>query len=85
METVWWVFQQMWDQDLVYEGYKVLPFSTRLGTVLSNFEANLNYKDVQDPGRHSALCSRRRRAGLFYCLDHYTLDPAVESGLGRRL
>ena len=49
METVWWVFQQMWDKDLVYEGYKVLPFSTRLGTVLSNFEANLNYKDVQDP------------------------------------
>ena len=49
METVWWVFQQMWDQDLVYEGYKVVPFSTRLGTVLSNFEANLNYKDVQDP------------------------------------
>ena len=49
METVWWVFQQMWDQDLIYEGYKVLPFSTRLGTVLSNFEANLNYKDVQDP------------------------------------
>ena len=49
METVWWVFRQMWDQDLVYEGYKVLPFSTRLGTVLSNFEANLNYKDVQDP------------------------------------
>ena len=49
METVWWVFRQMWDQELVYEGYKVLPFSTRLGTVLSNFEANLNYKDVQDP------------------------------------
>ena len=49
METVWWVFRQMWDQDLVYEGYKVVPFSTRLGTVLSNFEANLNYKDVQDP------------------------------------
>ena len=49
METVWWIFQQMWDQDLIYEGYKVLPFSTRLGTVLSNFEANLNYKDVQDP------------------------------------
>ena len=49
METVWWALRQMWDKDLVYEGYKVLPFSTRLGTVLSNFEANLNYKDVQDP------------------------------------
>lgn len=49
METVWWAFKQMWDQGLVYEGHKVLPFSTRLGTVLSNFEANLNYKEVQDP------------------------------------
>ena len=49
METVWWALRQMWDKDLVYEGYKVVPFSTRLGTVLSNFEANLNYKDVQDP------------------------------------
>ncbi|MGE0683073.1 MAG: isoleucine--tRNA ligase [Candidatus Binatia bacterium] len=49
METVWWVFKQMWDQGLVYEGHKVLPFSTRLSTVLSNFEANLNYKEVQDP------------------------------------
>lgn len=49
METVWWVFRQMWDKGLVYEGHKVLPFSTRLSTVLSNFEANLNYKEVQDP------------------------------------
>ncbi|MBM4255488.1 MAG: isoleucine--tRNA ligase [Deltaproteobacteria bacterium] len=49
METVWWAFKQLWDSGLVYEGHKVLPYSTRLGTVLSNFEANLNYKDVQDP------------------------------------
>jgi len=49
METVWWAFKQLWDKGLVYEGHKVLPFSTRLGTVLSNFEANLNYKEVQDP------------------------------------
>ena len=49
MESVWWVFQRLWNQGLVYEGYKVVPFSTRLSTVLSNFEANLNYKDVQDP------------------------------------
>ncbi|MBI3247607.1 MAG: isoleucine--tRNA ligase [Deltaproteobacteria bacterium] len=49
METVWWIFKQMWDRGLVYQGHKVLPFSTRLSTVLSNFEANLNYKEVQDP------------------------------------
>jgi isoleucyl-tRNA synthetase len=49
MESVWWVFRQLHDMELVYEGFKVMPFSTRLGTPLSNFEANLNYKDVDDP------------------------------------
>ncbi len=49
MESVWWVFKQLWDQKLVYEGFKVMPFSIQLGTPLSNFEANLNYKEVDDP------------------------------------
>ncbi|MFN4151113.1 MAG: class I tRNA ligase family protein, partial [Candidatus Sericytochromatia bacterium] len=49
MESVWWVFKQLWDKGLVYEGKKVLPYSFRLGTPLSNFEAGLNYQDVQDP------------------------------------
>jgi len=49
MESVWWVFGQLYEKGLVYEGFKVMPFSARLGTPLSNFEANLNYKDVDDP------------------------------------
>jgi len=49
METVWWVFQQLYKQGLVYEGYKVMPFSAKLGTPLSNFEATQNYKEVDDP------------------------------------
>jgi len=49
MESVWWVFQQLWNKDLIYKGVKVVPFSTALGTVLSNFEAGSNYQDVQDP------------------------------------
>jgi isoleucyl-tRNA synthetase len=49
MESVWWVFKQLWDKDLVYQGVKVVPISTALGTVLSNFEATSNYQDVQDP------------------------------------
>jgi len=49
MESVWWVFGQLYGKSLIYEGFKVMPFSTRLGTPLSNFEANLNYKDVDDP------------------------------------
>lgn len=49
MESVWWVFKQLWEKGLIYQGTRVVPFSTSLGTVLSNFEAGQNYQDVQDP------------------------------------
>ncbi|ELT94742.1 hypothetical protein CAPTEDRAFT_226043 [Capitella teleta] len=49
METIWWVFKQLFDKGLVYKGCKVMPFSTACGTPLSNFESGQNYKDVQDP------------------------------------
>lgn len=49
MESVWWVFKQLFDKGLVHEGYKVMPYSAKLGTPLSNFEATENYKDVDDP------------------------------------
>ncbi|MCP5463769.1 MAG: isoleucine--tRNA ligase [Deltaproteobacteria bacterium] len=49
MESVWWVFKQLWDKGLVYKGYRVMPYSTAVATPLSNFEASSNYKEVQDP------------------------------------
>lgn len=49
MESVWWVFKQLYDKGLVYQGAKVMPFSWKLGTPLSNFEAGENYKEVDDP------------------------------------
>lgn len=49
MESVWWVFKQVFDKGLVYQGFKVMPYSTFCGTPLSNFEAGQNYKDVEDP------------------------------------
>ena len=38
MESIWWVFKQLWDQGLIYEGYKILPYCPRCATPLSNFE-----------------------------------------------
>ncbi|KAI9095201.1 tRNA synthetases class I-domain-containing protein [Phlyctochytrium arcticum] len=49
MESVWWVFKQLFDKEQVYRGFKIMPYSTAVNTPLSNFEANLNYKDVIDP------------------------------------
>jgi isoleucyl-tRNA synthetase len=34
---------------MIYQGHKVMPYSTALTTALSNFEANQNYQDVTDP------------------------------------
>lgn len=49
METIWWIFKQLWDQGRVYKAHRIMPYSWKLNTPLSNFEANSNYKDVQDP------------------------------------
>jgi isoleucyl-tRNA synthetase len=49
MESIWWVFRQLWDKGLIYEGYKILPYCPRCATPLSNFEANQGYMDVTDP------------------------------------
>ncbi|KAK7753802.1 isoleucine--tRNA ligase [Diatrype stigma] len=49
METEWWVFKQLFDKGQVYQGHRVMPYSTVLTTALSNFEANQNYQEVTDP------------------------------------
>jgi isoleucyl-tRNA synthetase len=49
METIWWLFQRLWQQGRVYKSYRIMPYSWKLNTPLSNFEAGSNYKDVQDP------------------------------------
>lgn len=49
MESIWWVFQQLYNKGLVYQGVKVMPYSTACTTALSNFESGQNYKEVVDP------------------------------------
>ncbi len=49
MESIWWVFQDLWKKDLIYEGHKILPYCSRCTTPLSNFETNQGYRDTQDP------------------------------------
>jgi isoleucyl-tRNA synthetase len=49
MESVWYVFKELYKKDLVYKSSKVMPYSVKCNTVLSNFEAGSNYKLVVDP------------------------------------
>ncbi len=49
MESVWWSLRKIWDDDLLYEGHKVVPYCPRCGTTLSSHEVALGYRDVIDP------------------------------------
>ena len=49
IESVWWLLKQMWDKELIYQGYKVVPYDPRIGATLSSHEVALGYKEVEDP------------------------------------
>ncbi|MBP6859732.1 MAG: isoleucine--tRNA ligase [Candidatus Magasanikbacteria bacterium] len=48
MESVWWVFRQLWDKGLIYKDYKAMHICPRCSTTLSNFEVTQGYKDIKD-------------------------------------
>ncbi len=51
MESTMWAFKQLWDKGLIYEGYRVVPYSWAAQTPLSHFETRLDnsYRSRQDP------------------------------------
>jgi isoleucyl-tRNA synthetase len=48
MESVWWVFKELWDKKLIYKGHKAMHICPRCVTPLSNFEVTQGYKDIKD-------------------------------------
>lgn len=48
IESVWWSLKQLWEKDLLYEGYKVVPFCSRCGTPLSSHEVAQGYQTVKE-------------------------------------
>ena len=49
IETVWYLLRQIWDKDLIYRGYKVVPYDPRIGATLSSHELAQGYQDTEDP------------------------------------
>ena len=49
IESVWWILKNFWEKDLLYQGYKVVPYCPRCGTPLSDHEVSLGYREVSDP------------------------------------
>jgi isoleucyl-tRNA synthetase len=92
MESVWWVFGQLWERGLVYKDFKVLPYSYGATTPLSNFEANMDYRDVDDPAITVALTitegSGPAKSGdelLIWTTTPWTLPGNLAIAVGRDL
>lgn len=49
IESVWWILKKLWEKGLLYQGYKVVPYSPTSGTALSSHEVSLGYQDIIDP------------------------------------
>jgi len=49
IESVWNILKDYWDKDLLYQGYKVVPYCPRCGTPLSDHEVAQGYQEVADP------------------------------------
>ncbi len=49
IESVWWLLKSIWDKDLLYQGFKVVPYCPRCGTPLSDHEVAQGYDQATDP------------------------------------
>lgn len=93
MESVWWITRELWDKGLIYEGHRVMPYSWRISTPLSNFEAGLNYKEVQDPAltlqfRITAAkdgVGDRKRCFLAWTTTPWTLPANLALAVGKEV
>lgn len=49
IESIWWILKTFWEKELLYQGFKVVPYCPRCGTPLSDHEVALGYEDAEDP------------------------------------
>lgn len=48
MESVWWVFQQLWKKGLIYRDFKSMHICPRCETTLSQSEVSEGYREIED-------------------------------------
>ena len=85
IESVWWILRQLWDKQLVYRGFKVVPYCPRCGTALSDHEVALGYQDdVPDPSVYvrMRLKDDPNTALLVWTTTPWTLPANVACAVG---
>ena len=87
IETVWWMLKSLWEKDLLYQGYKVLPYCARCGTSLSSHEVALGYKEVEDPAIYVKfrIKGEKQRFFLVWTTTPWTLVANVALAVGEHI
>lgn len=49
IESVWWILKEFWQKELIYQGFKILPYCPHCETPLSSHEVSQGYEEVKDP------------------------------------
>lgn len=84
IEKVWGVFKEIWNKELVFKDYKVLPYCPRCGTGLSAAEVAQGYEDVKDTSVFVSfpLVSRPGVSFLAWTTTPWTLPGNVALAVG---
>ncbi|HOT05289.1 MAG TPA: isoleucine--tRNA ligase, partial [Atribacter sp.] len=87
IESLWWILKQLFNQNLLYQGYKVLPYCSRCGTSLSSHEVAQGYQDVVDPSIYLLFQIQNRENTFFlvWTTTPWTLVANVALAVGQDL
>jgi len=48
IESVWYILKKIWDKGLLFKGFKIVPYCSRCGTVLSSHEVSQGYQNIEE-------------------------------------
>ncbi|MBM7615191.1 isoleucine--tRNA ligase [Alkaliphilus hydrothermalis] len=65
IESIWWILDQFFKQDYIYEGHKILPYCPRCGTGLASHEVSQGYKEIKS---NTVIVSMKRKDADEYFL-----------------
>ncbi|MBV7334350.1 isoleucine--tRNA ligase [Chloroflexi bacterium TSY] len=88
VESVWWILKQFWEKELLYQGYKVVPYCPRCGTPLSSHELSLGYKEgTKDPSVFVKFKVRDQENTYFlaWTTTPWTLPGNAALGVGEKI
>ncbi|MEG1447058.1 MAG: isoleucine--tRNA ligase [Ruthenibacterium sp.] len=64
IESEWWALKKIWENGLLYKGFKIVPYCPRCGTPLSSHEVAQGYKDVKERSAIAKITVKGENASI---------------------